>query len=256
MKKILSYSFVIFLSLIFFSCSSKNDQQTKIRIVDLSGKAHPVITKMPELNAQALAAQGKQQAAQNNFSNDIKEEKPQQNLAQNIAPNNSNFGDMMQKTLQPAQPPIAPQKAVEQNQKTEPSESIVSAGTVEERDQNVEYDLSESTPAEAKKSEISKAVKSKTKKEVLVEKPAKKSANNAAVVKGFFAQVGSFSSISNAKQALVKMQKFHKGKIETVEGEKTIHRVLIGPFVSREAANEMVKKINDSGHEAILVRKK
>jgi cell division protein FtsN len=52
------------------------------------------------------------------------------------------------------------------------------------------------------------------------------------------------------------MRKFHRGKIEIIEGDKAIHRVLLGPFPNRKKAKEMVKKIASSGHEAILVRSK
>ena len=52
------------------------------------------------------------------------------------------------------------------------------------------------------------------------------------------------------------MQKFHSGKIETVAGNKTIYRVWLGPFDNRDDANNMVKNIATSGHEAILVKGK
>jgi cell division protein FtsN len=50
------------------------------------------------------------------------------------------------------------------------------------------------------------------------------------------------------------MKKFHSGKIETVEGEKTIYRVLLGPFSDKNKAKEVVKKITDSGRDAIITK--
>ena len=47
-----------------------------------------------------------------------------------------------------------------------------------------------------------------------------------AAQKGLFVQVGSFSNSENAAKTLAKMNKFHKGHVETVTGDKTIYRVL------------------------------
>ncbi len=70
----------------------------------------------------------------------------------------------------------------------------------------------------------------------------------------FFVQVGSYSNISTAKSELKKMKKFHSGKIETVDGERTMHRVLVGPFANKKKAAAMMKKIKASGHDAIITR--
>jgi hypothetical protein len=53
---------IILLCLILTSCSQpfwQKDGQPKIRIVDLQGKSRPIVTRTPDLNAQALASQGK-----------------------------------------------------------------------------------------------------------------------------------------------------------------------------------------------------
>jgi cell division protein FtsN len=232
--------FVIFLSLFFASCSTKDEQQTKIRIVDLQGKPHSITTKTPELNNQALAMQGKMREGRNNFANEIKkEEKSSQNFAQQDADFGAVSSEAIQKTLQ-----FSKQPAEKNSEKSD--NSIVSAGVNEDKNQTVEYDLLEG------EEKVKKPTKSK---KILAKKSAEKTAG-AKVTKKFFVQVGSFSNSGNAKQKLNEMSKFHKGKIETVEGEKTIYRVLIGPFSNKVQANEMVKKISDSGREAILVRSK
>lgn len=209
------------------SCASKDDQQNKIRIVDLQGKSHPVITRIPELNAQALAAQGKMVG--DPFAN--KNSAPTQ---KDLTKNTPDYGAIQPESLQktPPRPAVA--------------ENVVAAN----KDQAVEYDLSD--PAETKKIPAQTPVK-----KVAISKSKKSTKAVAAAKSGRFSvQVGSFSSQESANQTLVAMQKFHAGKIETVEGEKTIYRVLLGPFSTRKQANELVKKITDSGHEAILVRNK
>jgi cell division protein FtsN len=226
MKNFFGKNFVIFLSLMLASCASKNDQQSKIRIVDLQGKSHPVITRVPELNAQALVAQGK--IVGDPFAN--KNTAPTQ---KDLTQNTPDYGAIQPESLQKTPRPIVAENAVAAN-----------------KDQAVEYDLSD--PAETKKL----SEKAPAKKAVISK--SKKPAKAAAVAKSgrFSVQVGSFSNQESANQTLVVMQKFHAGKVETVEGEKTIYRVLLGPFSARKQANELVKKITDSGHEAILVRNK
>ena len=210
----------------FVSCSSKNDQQNKIRIVDLQGKSHPVVTRVPELNAQALVAQGK--LVGDPFANKNMAPTPK-----DLTQNTPDYGAIQPESVQKTPRPIAAENTMAAN-----------------KDQAVEYDLSD--PAEAKKL----SEKTPTKKAAISK--SKKSTKAAAVAKSgrFSVQVGSFSSQESANQTLVAMQKFHAGKVEVVEGEKTIYRVLLGPFSARKSANELVKKITDSGHEAILVRNK
>ena len=50
------------------------------------------------------------------------------------------------------------------------------------------------------------------------------------------------------------MKKFHKGKIQTVDGKKVVHRVILGPFSNKSQARKLVKKIKNSGHDAILIK--
>ncbi len=233
MKQIFGKSFIIFLSLIFASCAAKNEQQSRIRIVDLDGKSHPVITKIPELNKQAMASQGVFKEQSETFQNNLPEEPKQNSAPQALASNTPDYGavssEIIQNTLQPKRP-------------TEQQEAMVSGG--KQSDEAVEYDLSK--PEEDAKPQPKLEEK----------KSAKKHEAATKVEKGLFVQVGSFSSVDNAKKTLVKMKKFHKGRVETVEGEKTIYRVLLGPFTSKPKALAMVKKITNSGHEAVLMRNK
>jgi cell division protein FtsN len=50
------------------------------------------------------------------------------------------------------------------------------------------------------------------------------------------------------------MQKFHHGIIETTAGDRTLYRVLLGPVKDKKAATNLVRKIKEAGHEAIIVK--
>lgn len=74
-------------------------------------------------------------------------------------------------------------------------------------------------------------------------------------IKKYYVQIGSFSNERAAEDSLSKMNRFSSGKIESVEkDEKTIYRALLGPFKDKNGASAMVKKIKNSGNEAIIVR--
>ncbi len=229
MKKI----FLVFFSLFFISCSQE-EQQPRIRIVDLQGNEHHVTTKVPDLNAQILTSQGRMPQQ---YQDRRAMQTPQEDLAQNSPA-------AVPMDLSPA--PM-PQPTVEVN-KSGKDELLVTAGAPQNKDQEtVEYSLNdgEKTAKEAEK--VPAKATHKTKKE----KAAAKTSG-----KKFFVQVGSFASISNAKRTLAEMEKFHQGKVTTVEAKKTIYRVLLGPFSNKNSATKIVKEITDSGHEAILVKNK
>jgi cell division protein FtsN len=212
---------IILLCLILTSCSQpfwqkawQKDGQPKIRIVDLQGKSRPIVTRTPELNAQALASQGKITPFENR--------------------------PVQQGEIKSYQPPI--KNYQDQNISNAKATSAFPAGQVTEEIfgvnkkepvQDVEFDLNESAEkkkyARSGKKEVSSGQK-------------------------FFVQVGSFSSRSSADSILKKMKKFHSGKIETIEGEKTIYRALLGPFSDKNKAKEVVKKITDSGRDAIITK--
>lgn len=91
-----------------------------------------------------------------------------------------------------------------------------------------------------------------------VKKPkTKPSAHKPVATSGkkFFVQVGSFVNQVAADSLLQKMEKFHAGKVEVVEGDKVIYRVLLGPFADKPAAAKMVKKVAAAGHDAILTKR-
>jgi cell division protein FtsN len=253
MRKAFSTNLVIFLSLIFVSCSAKDDQKTKIRIVNMQGKPGKVITKVPDLNLQAMASQNRLKQEQMNFqSSAATKTDPQQQLAQNPADNSDirdqnlaeppSFGQpVLQNKVE--SPQRLPQKEVSQK-----TDLLVGAGTMSDKSQTVEYDFSKLKKTTTDKLANDKIKEGTGTKKIITKKGV------AVKARIFFVQVGSFSKLSNANNLLDSMQKFYPGKVETVTAEKTIYRVLLGPFSSRKKAGEIIKKITASGTKAILVR--
>jgi cell division protein FtsN len=251
MKSIFSKILIVFFALFFTSCAPKNEPQTKIRIVDLKGNSHPVVTRTPELNIQALNSQGVQQSQQ---QNNIKNAVPPQFEQPNSAPN---------------LPPIAPQNPSQHT--NEPAAKSYNNEMMAAGDTNktIEYDLAKADdqpslikkPADKKSKKSAAKVAKKTPAAAAVaaeeeEVETKTAAKTSGGSGKFFVQVGSFSSETNAKNTLAAMKKFHHGKIETSGGEKTIYRVILGPFVSKNQAAALSSKIKGSGHEAIIVKNK
>lgn len=252
-------NFILILAISLSSCSLpdyfKGDQTPKIRIVDLQGKSHSVKTKFPRLNVQALANQA--QLSSNSVQNslqDINEAQNQSNLEQNDPVNNA-----LEQTLQTPQEPIASRNP----RGLEPAvnEKAVSnfAKNIDKR-QEVEYDLANDQQnieiIEIEPEDLSDKIKDKPKKVVKKKSKAKslKTVNNYSRQKGWFVQVGSFSSSSNAKNSLRKMSKFHDGYVEKIKRQKTLYRVLLGPFSSKKTAKKLLSKVKKSGHDAVLRR--
>lgn len=67
-------------------------------------------------------------------------------------------------------------------------------------------------------------------------------------------QIGVFSDIKNAKQALTKNKKFGNAKIiSTKNGSKVSYKVVIGPFKNNAQALNTAEKIKKAGGDAVLV---
>lgn len=238
----------VFLSIFLASCSIKKEQQTKIRIVGLNGETNKVVTRIPEMNVQALASQGKLQQNQDNFkSSDPVQVNLSPQQKQNFAQNGEDFGAFSSKTIQKT---FQPNTQSAQQQETLPEKkateipAVETAGTVKVEERVVEYDLAESANVGGEKNNISP----KSKK--ILEKPAALKSKQ----KGIFVQIGSFSVLKNAENSLSSMKKFSKGIVEVSEGESKVYRVLLGPFPNKKKANEILHKIVKSGREAIIVR--
>ncbi|MBU6140846.1 MAG: SPOR domain-containing protein [Proteobacteria bacterium] len=229
-----SSNLIIFLVLVVTSCVWQKNPTPKIRIVDLQGNVHPVATRVPELNAQALSSQGSAPARVEKMINEKKSSQQGEIKYQNYQDQNIANAQATSSFPQP-NPTPAPESKVE-------TKEVFLGATTKESEQ-VEYDLSQ--PSEEKKSEKSEKIE----KKLSSKKPVLPSSGNK-----IFVQVGSFSNRLAADSLLKKMQKFNSGKIETIEAEKTIYRVLIGPFSTKAKAREVMKKITNSGQDAILTK--
>lgn len=271
MTKFFLKNFIIFLSLVLVSCSSKGDSK-KIRIVDLQGKSHAVKTKVPELNAQILESQGKLKQEENMFGDFSNGRQDSGGLAaQDLANQQSASQTLVNQALENQELPknkyatadydaasmeLAKQNSQQNYQGQSSSDaakpveikpSKIAAGTfASDKVVEVEYDLSDSKEPKKKFNMAASSAKNEVFSDVL-----------ASHLKGIFVQTGAFSTMGNAKKSLSAMQKFAKVQIEeSANGDQKIYRVLLGPFSNKAKASQVIAKIKRVGHEAIIVRKK
>ncbi|MDX2083333.1 MAG: SPOR domain-containing protein [Rickettsiales bacterium] len=279
-------NFLVFLVLSLASCANQDQGASNFRIVGLNGETKPIQTRVPELNARILESQGRnpQQFAnmQQSSINQEQQIPQQQNQAQQIPQtNNSNqitankqfiasanadFGNVSNaEQLQSApsynlpKSDIADAQNIAKNISDKKSEnSTTSVGEVANKDQEIEYDLSDAATNKKTKNKM-KLKSSKANSVALIKDdeannlPTKKTKNGKTI----FIQTGSFANEENANQTLIKMQKFYQGKIEQSDKDgKIIYRVLLGPFAGEKTAKATLNKIKSSGHDAIIVKNK
>lgn len=252
--------FAIFAAVTISSCTKNNDEPS-FRIVGLNGESREVKTRVPELNARILESQGRP------VPQAPAEMSPQQNQsAQQYAPatrevaaeGSSNLHETMQadqgkpfynvpKNESPASPALAGNAKPDN----------VSVGAAEDKEQEIQYDLSDSS---SEKSAQKSSKKMKLKSGVASKKAASEEVKDVELQqtkKGIFVQTGSFSSKQNADSDLVAVKRFGKTTIEEVDvGDKKIYRVLVGPFPNSKKAKDVVRKIKSTGHDAIIVKNK
>lgn len=185
---------------------------------------------------------------------------------------NNNVGvagsDAMQDTLQSE--PSKPMYNIAKNEVEQAApapaklgDSVTSAG-IAEKDQEIEYDLAAADKLEKKspkKMRLKVGKQAMQEDELGKESGVEVSVEEVAAItkkqKGIFVQTGSFASEENAKHDLAKVQKFSKGRIEEVKlGNKTIYKVVLGPFSNDAKAKDVLRKIKSSGHDAIIVKNK
>lgn len=235
------------------ACNNKSEQP-KIRIVDLHGKPHSVKMRTPELNMQALAAQG-------NLTEEKIQLQQQKEVTQTdaIASNKyaGNVGASSEAIRNTLQTPTDPQRAAIQNEDSMVDESdFVTASEGQKSKEVVEYSLSDGKKSKTKTAKPA-AAESVEEQGVVTDQDVAISKKQ----KGIFVQTGSFSTMQHAKNSLATIEKFStktsKAKIEEAQsGEKTVYRVLIGPFANKQKASAMVAKLKKSGHQAIIIKNK
>lgn len=251
--------FLLLSILTIFSCAS-NDKNPKIRIVDLQGKPKAVLTKVPDFNAKILDGQDSIQPT-NPLSNNASQEQQ----ATTIIPEApvKNYPQSATKQVFDTLQAPALNKNISDNSKN----NMVFAGRQNEKTV-AEYDLansrddeylpqSNSTKNDKKKNVVKEIFEEKKPAVAEVEIEKKSLESDKTLAKKYYVQTGSYASKQVALDELAMMKKFHKGKIETVEAsDKTMHRVLLGPFTNKNQARKLVNKVVNSGHEAILVKSK
>ncbi len=230
-----------FVALFGLAGCGNSPKQAKLRIVDLQGNPRNVQMRTPELNIQALASQGNLSEEKIQAQPRKVDAAPEQQVANNKYAN-KDFGasstDAIKNTLQmPTNPqPTPPAAAPEVNE----ADILIAGNGAKNKDRTIEYTLN--------------------KKNIM---PATTADNQGAVAKkqkGIFVQTGSFTVLQHANNSLTKIENL-AGKSSTVvveeaqNNDKTVYRVLIGPFSSKPKANAMIAKLAKSGQQAIIVKK-
>jgi len=114
-------------------------------------------------------------------------------------------------------------------------------------------------PAAIAKSETTKEAPAKelpAKQTPAKQTPAKEASPTAAKTKGFMVQVGAYSKPESAASTKKRMESGgHRVVTETIKAAdgSDRHRVRIGPFESREAAEQVRDRAKAQGYDAIVV---
>ncbi len=266
MLKNFRQNLLIFSVAIISACSSNNPDQPKIRLVNLDGKSNFVVTKVPELNVQAMAMQGKRPETVKFYNENQKSPPSYENLIEQTL----QVPQSQQKTTKysPNEPsPIitasnqnnlySQQGSAPTNQ-TQDNKQITAPQTFQkpqensqdfaesQNQQSVEYDL-----VSPQEDQSTKAKTNEKPLKIIFKKEAKSPVTESKKIKGFFVQIGSFSNEISAEEMLKKMSKFGKGHIELSE-DKKLYRALLGPAKNKPAAQALLKKVKASGYEAVL----
>ena len=254
----------VFLSIVLLnliSCSSE-PQKAQIRIVDLQGNFKPVLTKIPDFNAQVLDGQDSSSRPVNNASQEQQSTTIIPENTQNYANNNSRQVVQNKQIAQTLEAPVlnSQNKIPNDNLKNQEKNNMIFAGRQDEKIVS-EYDLANSRDEESNNFDNKINNNKQTKpKEIFAQKKSAKILSEDVVPskstsKKYYVQVGSYGAKEMADEELIMMQKFHKGKIELAEtADRKMYRVLLGPFTNKIQARKMVNKVVNSGHEAILVK--
>lgn len=237
------YRIFLFIILLGVANCNRSVQQTQVRIVDLQGNPHNVKMRTPDLNMQALAAQGNLSEEKIKTQPNKSEEPPIAPVAGNKYSDSASSVEAIKNTMQM---PTNPQQSASEAAPEINEADILTVGNgAKNKESSVEYSFNKGN-----KSPPLTTTEEKNKNEPIAKKQ-----------KGIFVQTGSFSVLQHAKNSLDEIQKFASKsapvKIEEAQnGEKTVYRVLIGPFSSKQKAAATVAKITKSGYQAIIVKNK
>jgi len=233
--------FLLVILLEIASCN-RSSQEVKMRIVDLQGNPHNVKMRTPDLNMQALAAQGNLSEEKIKTQPNKSDDSSVAQVASNKYSNSASSSEAIKNTLQM---PTDPQQTASSATSEIKEIDILTAGNGENnKERTIEYSLNKN------KSESASVAIKENKDEIVIKKQ-----------KGIFVQTGSFSALQRAKNSLEEIKKFASkatpAQIEEAQsGDKTLYRVLIGPFSNKQKAAAVIAKLTKSGHQAIIVKNK
>jgi cell division protein FtsN len=261
LKKLFSIVAIILIS----ACNNKENQIPTIRLVSIDGKPSNIQPKIPSFNAKVL------QKNQNESLSEVEDSKIKNIDNQKVAP----VKIVSKKELK--QEPILLEGKKETNQNNQLKNSTNKANDINSQNSKIineiNYDLSKKSNLNienknlVQNNAIAEPFQNKLAKNdsetrimfknryVLTQLDQNKVKNNKmSNVKGkIFIQTGSFSTIDNAKKSLNSNKKFFSnGKIEESSDGK-VHKVLIGPFKTRQQALKIIEKIKKTGQDAIML---
>ncbi len=257
MTKVSHKIFFIITLILTSSCDVFKDFRTdnekpKVRFVDLDGNPHAVQLKTPSQNIDALSKQG-------NLTEQKLITQPEAKVSSTPMSQNkyAKADSALSQTL--AMPTDISQTA------PNPESTSLEAVENQEVEEEIEYDLTDEGEAVVKKSAQKRIAQtdrniSKPSKAAL-EKNAPVVKSESGVKKGIYVQAGSFNSEIHAQNHLKKIKKLvtksTKLNIQSAEVNETIyHRVLVGPFANKKAANSMISKLKQKGQKSILIKVK
>lgn len=246
---------VVLLSLLLSSCIRSSNESSSFRIVGLNGEKRDVKMRVPELNARILESQGRMPVQQ-----EVAMAEPAASDQQKYASATNPNSDAMRETMQAEQARPLYNVAKETPQTPENSEQKpenISVGRVAEKEQEIQFDLSESAKDDRKSGKKMKLKVGKSSATKVEKDEEAVASQEEGKTRGIFVQTGSFANEENAKQDSIKMKKFGKVQIAEVDmADKKNYRVLIGPFPNSKKAKLTLHKVKNSGHEAIIVKNK
>lgn len=259
--------------------SFKRDDKPQIRIVDMQGNPRPVYMKTPTLNMKALQDQG-------NLTEDkINSQKANPNITEPVISKNKYSNaiydqqdPILQNTAQmPQNPEIKNQVAEEDYEQNRAVAGVdtIPAKEKSQKEEMVEYDLGAEKPVaqvfekgetNAKahnKSAIKYKMVQASGAATAVSSTASETTAHSKAPKGkkkIFVQSGSFTTMQHANIQLEEVKKYAQNNPVSIQeaqnNGKTIYRVVVGPFATKQKASMMVEHLETSGHKSLIIKNK
>ncbi|MDA0902083.1 MAG: SPOR domain-containing protein [Proteobacteria bacterium] len=242
------------------------EQGTTTRIVGVNGDYKPIKLYTPRLNVEAMKEQNvESRKSEMEYKRPIIREDKSLAITKEGINQTPTLSQLTNATPQ-YNPPQGQVNTIPTTESFEAQQA--------RKEAKIEYDLSNesreekiSTPVAPVKPTINKAPqvsnvqpnvveKKEVAKAVTPQKP-KEVVDNSKSSKPIFVQIGSYSSLANAKTALFKNKNNHVGKIEKItRGNRRIYRVILGPIDNKTKANNVLQKAVKTGYGDAFITKK